>query len=107
MRKRAGSVEILAPSTPGIGDPAVLAREGRLSRRGDHESQYQRPEQSALHAHYNTAKLRYGALLPGCRQLPAKTAITTASSTTRPSAVRRLVASASQPIAIGPATEPT
>ena len=37
----------------------------------------------------------------------ADTAITSASSTTRPSAVRRLVASASQPIMIGPATEPT
>ena len=30
-----------------------------------------------------------------------------ASTTTRPSEVRRLVASASQPIMIGPATEPT
>ena len=37
----------------------------------------------------------------------AEAAITSASSTTRPSAVRRLVASASQPIVIGPATEPT
>ena len=37
----------------------------------------------------------------------ADTAITIASSTTRPSEVRRLVASASQPIAIGPATVPT
>ena len=37
----------------------------------------------------------------------ADAAITSASRTTRPSAVRRLVASASQPIVIGPATEPT
>jgi hypothetical protein len=37
----------------------------------------------------------------------ADAVITSASSTTRPSAVRRLVASASQPIMIGPATDPT